>query len=669
MKRILSAILFVSCVPFAMHAQATSSIVDPLLHQHLQSPAVVMEQLQEWMLRRVPPLTVPASAAQWTAEERNIRSQELSILYHGWPQSWIDAAPKFEQTGVIEGDGYRIVKLRYQVVPGFDSTALLYVPSHVTGKMPAILDVNGHGDGGKAVEQKQKRCINQARQGILALSLEFIGFGDLAASGNAHNNVGLLELAGKNGAGLFYLAMQRGVDYLSTRPDVDPARIGVTGLSGGGWQTLLLASLDTRIGPAAAVAGFSSLTTSIEHPEYHDAEQNAADLRQRFDYAQLDAARAPRPTLLIYNAMDDCCFRADIVQQGVESDIRPFYALYGKPSNLQWRLNLDPGTHNYNLDSRTVAYKFFDSAFHLTVPPEEWPGTDAQLHSAEDLLVGVPADSLTILSLAQSFARQIHHAVPSNADEAWKKSERQTLRRVVRYSPVTLTHAWPLHATHSKGIQSMGYRFDFSNGLSATGVLFRSVTAPRNAPATIVIADAGMPAALIDVANDINRGQRVLVFDPVFFGDNSLGSRQLRYMQLLNSMGVRPLGLESAQLTSVIHWLANDLDHGSPTRGSEAATRNAPAVPVHMVTIGVRAEAVAFSAVALKPELFTRLDARDSIPTLMDAFTRPLTYPQAPELMCLDLYRDFDYDILAAMAAPVTIDLNAKPPLPIFWAN
>ena len=126
-------------------------------------------------------LALPSDAKQWDRDAAKIRAHELSVVYHGWPQAWVDSAPKFEKVGVIERKGYRIIKLRYEIVPGFESTALLYEPEHITGKMPAILDVNGHGPGGKAVEHKQKRCINQARRGIIALSPEFIDYGELSA--------------------------------------------------------------------------------------------------------------------------------------------------------------------------------------------------------------------------------------------------------------------------------------------------------------------------------------------------------------------------------------------------------------------------------------------------------------------------------------------------------
>ncbi len=72
-------------------------------------------------------------------------------------------------------------------------------------------------------------------------------------------------------------------------------------------------------------------------------------------------------------------------------------------------------------------------------------------------------------------------------------------------------------------------------------------------------------------------------------------------------------------------------------------------------------------AVALQPELFSSFDAQKAIPSMMYAFDHPLTYHDAPELMCLDLYRDFDFNILSAMAAPVKVDLKATQDKPMFW--
>jgi hypothetical protein len=67
------------------------------------------------------------------------------------------------------------------------------------------------------------------------------------------------------------------------------------------------------------------------------------------------------------------------------------------------------------------------------------------------------------------------------------------------------------------------------------------------------------------------------------------------------------------------------------------------------------------------PELFSAIEARLAIPSFGDVFTRPLGYKEAPELMCLDLYRDFDFNTLSLIAAPVKIDLLATDPESIFW--
>jgi hypothetical protein len=466
--------------------------------------------------------------------------------------------------------------------------------------------------------------------------------------------------------------MRRGLDYLYDEPNVDRARIGVTGLSGGGWQTILLSSLDTRVGPAVPVAGFSSLTTAIEHPGYTggDPEQNASDMRQGVDYAQLAAMRAPRPTLLIYNDMDDCCFRAGVVKQGVYTDIQPFFDLYGKPGNLQWYDNQDPGTHNYQIDSREASYRFFDSVFHLDVSPKEDADTDSEVRSYPDLVVGLPADNLTILGLAQSFAKSIHHEVPQQATAQWAQSERDRLREVARYSPVTVTHAWLVNATHESKVESHSYRFEFSNGLSATGVLFRSLNAPEKGTTTVLFSDLGMKSTVDEVGNDVSRGQRVLVLDPLFFGENTPGSDDEEvpaFAQMLTGLGERPLGLEAAQVTAVVRWLGENLDHGSPTPRSGGSDPSKSVLPVRMATTGPRSETVGMVAAALEPDMFEQLELHQSISSLSDVFEHPSVYSKAPEMMCLDLYHDFDFNTLAIIASPAKVKASTTVEPRIFW--
>jgi hypothetical protein len=219
-----------------LRAQTTSHNVETLLDQTIQPSAAVAFELQQYLMKRIPKLPTAPNAEQWKAEAQRLRKHLLEdIAFHGWPREWVDAAPKFEEVSVIEtGKGYRLRKLRYEIVPGYSSTAILYEPEKSSGRLPAILSVHGHEPAGNAAEYKQKLNINFVKRGIVALSLEWPGFGGLSQAENAHDYGAHLDLVGANALGFFYLAMRRGLDYLVALPQVDPARLGVTGLSGGG---------------------------------------------------------------------------------------------------------------------------------------------------------------------------------------------------------------------------------------------------------------------------------------------------------------------------------------------------------------------------------------------------------------------------------------------------
>ncbi|OLC88881.1 MAG: hypothetical protein AUH88_00115 [Acidobacteria bacterium 13_1_40CM_4_61_5] len=377
-----------------------------VLGEEILAPSAALLQIKSYILNRVAPPPTATNAQQWTEEAQRLRRHLLQdVVYHGWPEEWVNSAPRFEDLGVIEtGQGYRLRKLRYEIVPGFQSVAILYEPEKLVGKLPAILNVNGHvGPPGKAVEYKQKRCINFAKHGILALNLEWFFFGELRQEGNQHWYGAHLDLVGANALGIFLLEMRRGLDYLYNHPSVDRNRIGVTGLSGGGWQTIFLSSLDERVKAAVPVAGYSSVATKVEARKYGDLgdlEQNGTDLLSGVDYTHLTAMMAPRPTLLIYDAEDDCCFRAPLVKPLIYDGVAPFFKYYGKENVFQWYENRDPGTHNYQLNNREQAYRFFSQQFGLPAIEKEIPAGQ-EIKSYDELVVGLPKDNLTILDLAR----------------------------------------------------------------------------------------------------------------------------------------------------------------------------------------------------------------------------------------------------------------------------
>jgi dienelactone hydrolase len=638
-------------------AQTEPDDLTELLKDELLAPAVAEFQMRQYIVDgSATPPAPPSSTQEWSSKAKQLRHHLLEeVAFHGWPQEWINSAPKFEEVGVIEtGGGYRIHKLRYEIVPGFESAALLYEPDHVNGRIPAILNVNGHvGPLGKTVEYKQKRCINFAKHGILALNLEWLSYGELAQKGNEHWFGAHLDLVGANELGVFYLEMRRGLDYLYSYPSVDHSRIGVTGLSGGGWQTIVLSSLDERVTAANPVAGFSSLRTRVEAKRYGDmgdVEQSATDFLQGSDYPYLVALLAPRPTLLTYNAEDNCCFRAGLVKPLVYDGIRPFFNLYGKEGSFDWHENRDPSTHNYQLDNRLADYRFFSKQFGIPIDNED--GVASEIKSYDDLVVGLPKDNLTLLTLAQKLGSEANReAVPSDtsAKAGWAASQRTKLKDIARFKPVDIQELWAVATSKGKDVQSTSYLFQMSNKLSASGVWLRSILqSSDSAPATIVLNDEGRQAGADAVSDRVNRGEQVLALDLMFTGSSWKNTNPYLFAEMLDGMGDRPLGMEAAQLIRISRW----------------AKERAGVRQVRLEVGGIRSQGVALVAASLEPNLFSEIKVRNGMHSLSYLLNLPVTFEQAPDLFCLDLYKYFDVDSLEALAAPAKVTVSNYIDLP-----
>ena len=662
--------------PAFAFAQTTEQ-VDAILELPVQSPETVEFQLRQYLMERVPPLSTPGNAREWETEARKLRERVLKdVIFHGWPPRWVEAEPKFEDLGIIaSGRGYRLRGLRYEILPGFKTTALLYEPENLTGKVPAIVNVNGHTPVGNASGYKQIRCINYALRGMLALSLEWFNCGELYLPGNDHWYGGHLNLAGMSATGLFYLAMRKGLDYLERHPHVDRDRLGVTGLSGGAWQTGVLSGLDERVAAAAPVSGYFAFLSAIErNADVGDMEYNPPDLG--IDYTHLTALRAPRPTLLMFSAEDNYYVgRAALTKPYLYDQILPFFRLFGKEEAFEWHENTDPGTHNYELDNRQQSYRFFSRHFGLPVQAGEIP-VEAEVKTAQELRMGIPEDNLTILALARKVAGEIEHESPSGNLErrrAWVGRKRQRLQEVVRYRSQRVEHPWGVANTKKRGLESVSYRLQFDNDLSASAIWLKAIASPPDAPATIVLHDRGFAAAASQVSELLNQGGQVLALDLIFTGNaapegplrpegsraNDRALNQLLeesknesmaswmvsrppsalYGQLLAPLGERPLGIRAAQLVAAARWLEE-------TTGTRR---------IRLESSGIRSQVVALIAAALKPELFSQVRIHQGMDSLSHLYAVPVTYQQAPDLFCRDLYKEFDLDQLEVLAQPTEI--------------
>jgi hypothetical protein len=381
-----------------------------------------------------------------------------------------------------------------------------------------------------------------------------------------------------------------------------------------------------------------------------DIEQSATDLLDGQDYSHLSALMAPRPTLLAHNAEDDCCFRAPLVKPLLYDAVRPIYKLYGKENVFQWHENRDPGTHNYQLDNRLQAYRFFSNHFNLP-PIESDDLTGVALNSYDELVVGLPKENLTILGLARQLAGTLkRQPIPQEAGarSAWVAGERKKLETLVRLKPLAIKRDWTVANTKSKGVETQSYLFEMNNGLSANGVWLRALDAPDNGTISLVLHDKGKRAAGEPVSDRVNRGDQVLAVDLVFHGDAwwirspATPERETgpwAYIQMLHGTGDRALGLEVAQLLEITRWLQT----------------RAAATKIRLESTGMRNQVVAIVAAALRPGLFSEVVIRDGIRSLNYLLDTPVEYQMAPDLFCLDLFKEFDLDRLEALILPTKI--------------
>ncbi len=285
-----------------LHAVLTPPIVmaadDPTsLEAALKQPILDAGLPLAEMKAFVEPLIVQpprcADRTEWQRSAARLRREILDgIVFRGTAAKWRDAETDVQWLDTIPGGpGYQIRKLRFEALPGMWIPALLYVPDKLTGRVPLALHVNGHDPKGKATEYKQLRSINLAKRGLLVLDIEWFGMGQLRTEGFAHGRMNQLELCGASGLAPFYLAMSRALDLGLALENADPSRVVVSGLSGGGWQTILISSLDERVTLANPVAGYGSFHTNIIYGDMGDSEQAPTDLAALADYTHLTALR------------------------------------------------------------------------------------------------------------------------------------------------------------------------------------------------------------------------------------------------------------------------------------------------------------------------------------------------------------------------------------------
>jgi hypothetical protein len=638
MKLILSSVVLTLavCSPAAM--PAADGPFKELLAKPILDAETVQNEVQAFCDARVPKVPRVGSKEEWEKLAAKMRAETLEkVVFRGEASRWRDAPGKVEWLETIDGgEGYKIKKLRYEALPDLWIPALLYEPEKLEGKHGVFLNVNGHDPKGKAAVYKQTRCINFAKRGIITLNVEWFGMGQFKTPGFSHPMLNQIDLCGSSGLATFYLAMSRGIDLLLKHENADPARVGVSGLSGGGWQTIIISSLDTRVTLTNPVAGYSSFRTRIfNHSDLGDSEQTPVDLATTADYAHLTAMLAPRVALLTFNQKDDCCFAAPHALQPLLDASGPIYKLFGKEENLHSHVNYDPGTHNFEKDNRQALYQVIGRHWYTgnaNYSADEI-ACDQEIKTAEQLTVELPVDNLDLHQIALRLASGLPQspAPPKEGKElaAWQADARKRLAGVIAY------HPWDLEATKmndeaSGGAQVARWKLKIGKEWTVPAVELT----PEGAKSTVLLlADGGRGSAEEKVKQLLGEKVRVVVLDPYLFGESNVKSRAYLFALLVSAVGERPLGVQASQVAAAARWLKKE-------RGQS----------VRLETIGPRTSLIALSAAGLETDAISGVGSEGELASLKQIIEQNNTVDRTPEQFCFGLLHQFDIPHLKGLA-------------------
>ncbi len=309
---------------------------------------------------------------QWEARKKLLRENILKGL---------DLAPMPAKTPLnpVTGskriyEGYSVENVYFESMPGYYVFGNLYRPLDNSRKYPGILSPHGHfegdtlGDWGRFRPDQQKRCASFARMGAVVLSYSMYGWGGEAA--RQIDSLAIIEKPDRERISKLHgvpialtiqtLSSIRALDYLETLPDVDMNRIAVTGASGGGTQTFLLAAIDDRVSvsiPVVMVAChfFGGCNCESGLP-IHESKKHFTN------NAEIAAMIAPKPLLMISDGAD-WTKNEPVVELPF---IKRIFEFYNSGENVA-NVHFPDGVHDYAFEKRVPVYHFLSKHMGMDI--------------------------------------------------------------------------------------------------------------------------------------------------------------------------------------------------------------------------------------------------------------------------------------------------------------
>ncbi|MFD2101496.1 alpha/beta hydrolase family protein [Flagellimonas iocasae] len=297
-------------------------------------------------------------------------------------------------TEVLQRDGYRIEKVIYESLPQYYVTGALYVPDGVKKNAPAIFYACGHSLEGFRSPTYQHIIINLVKKGFVVFTIDPMGQGEryeywgkkagrfeVKYPDHEHSFAGAQCLISGYSTGNYFIwDVIRGIDYMLSRKEVDPNRIGMTGRSGGGNLTAYVGALDDRIlatAPECYITSYEYIYRTIG-PQC--AEQNLYQMIAKgLDHGDFIEARAPKPILIISTTRDFFSIQG---ARETFQEAQNMYSTLGKPENL--RMVEDDDRHSSTTKNRKAMYAFFQKELNNPGSPED---IDVEVPTIKELQV------------------------------------------------------------------------------------------------------------------------------------------------------------------------------------------------------------------------------------------------------------------------------------------
>ncbi|HVT27213.1 MAG TPA: acetylxylan esterase [Lacipirellulaceae bacterium] len=367
-------------------------------------------------------------------------------------------------TGTLERDDFKVEKLYFQSRPHLYVTANLYLPKKQTGRVPAILYLCGHSpaiENGVSFGNKTKFQHHGAwfaRNGYVCLVIDTLQLGEIQGihHGTFNKDMWWWNCRGYTPAGVETWDAIRAIDYLISRPEVDPDRVGVTGRSGGGAYSWYVSALDHRIKVAVPVAGITNLHNHV----VDGCVEGHCDCMYmvntyRWDYPQVAALAAPRP-LLISNTDRDTLFPFDGVVD-VYQKVRHLYELVGKGSDVA--LQMAAGPHEDLQVLQLYALQWFNQHLKGEDPLIESAAKD--FFKPEELKVfdKLPTDEINT-RIQETFVPQAAAPKPPASKAAWQ-SQRNKWMTELRDK---CFRGWPNETDHERQPPQVHRVFEAKSG-------------------------------------------------------------------------------------------------------------------------------------------------------------------------------------------------------------